>query len=200
MTVYIRVKRATLVADRTPMAPELMQFYPFDWLNLDFLPDDYFPGVLTQGYGYWPEVIGSPPLGQFQKYGDDISLTANGVTKTVTTVRQIIPWTDQEIYDFQFAAYIAIANEVEWRLPALENLAARSLGYYSDTPMATALTYRGMDTASGADADLLNDWRGAMRDYIMAQLEDVKLLTSQNLPLPSAEEIISGTPAFPIRP
>jgi hypothetical protein len=48
--------------------------------------------------------------------------------------------------------------------------------------------------------DLLNAWRGAVRDYIMAQLEDVKLLTSQNLPLPSAEEIISGTPAFPTRP
>lgn len=200
MKVYVRVTLATLVPDRSAFPEELAQFPDNDLANLMWLPDDYFPGIKSQGYGYWPEVNGSAPLGQFQKYGGDISLTANNDTETVTAVKHIIPWTTQEIYDFQFAKYIELATNLEWRIPALENAAAKSLGYYSEQPMNLALSFLGMSNSSAADADLLNDWRGDLRDYIMSELADVKLLTEQNLALPSIESILAGAPAFPVRP
>jgi hypothetical protein len=81
---YIRMKNG--VAERIPIPQEIYGFPRHILADLDWID----PNLGFTGLAWWPEDDVSPPLGRFEAYGTEETLTPDFDNKVVKVVRNII--------------------------------------------------------------------------------------------------------------
>ena len=64
------------------------------------------PALGVSDAAWWPEVDQSPPLQEYERYGEE-TLTIDAINKQVIVTRAVIPWTTEEIEADKLAKYKA---------------------------------------------------------------------------------------------
>jgi hypothetical protein len=90
----IKVKNNT--ATREPVPRFLIGLTPESLAELSWAD----PALGVQDCAWWPEEDQSPSLGEFERYGDE-TLTADLDRRVVIVVRDIEPWSEEEIAQYQ---------------------------------------------------------------------------------------------------
>jgi len=90
----IKVENGT--ASRAPIPKFLRGLKPESLLDLSWTD----PALGVQSVAWYPEVDQSPPLGQFEQYGAE-TLTIDEANKRVIVTRETVPWSSEEIAQYQ---------------------------------------------------------------------------------------------------
>jgi len=86
----IKVQNNT--ATREPLPPFLRGLAPESLADLGWTD----PALGVSDAAWWPEEDQSAPLGEFERYGDE-TLTVDAERKVVVVVREVVPWSADEI-------------------------------------------------------------------------------------------------------
>jgi hypothetical protein len=172
---YYRVHLATQKADFTPLPSYLVGFSPNDLADLTWIPASFENGYLV-GYAWWREVNVSRPLGAYERYEANPTLTVNMEDRTVEALYNVVPWTDAEIAADKLQKYVAAGEAVNRVSDEYCNEVARKFGFFGPAPMLTGLSYIGSSLPEeSARAAALMAWRDAVRVEAKALLDEVLL-------------------------
>lgn len=86
------VKVQNGIATREPIPNFLRGLKPESLLDLSWTD----PALGVSDAAWWPEEDQSPALGEFERYGDE-TLTVDAERRVVVVVRQVVPWSAEEI-------------------------------------------------------------------------------------------------------
>lgn len=70
------------------------------------------PALQVQDCAWWPEEDQSPTLQQFERYGDE-TLTLDPERRVVIVARSVVPWSAEEIAEYQDAEAERIRREID---------------------------------------------------------------------------------------
>lgn len=69
------------------------------------------PALGVSDCAWWPEDDQSPALGEFERYGDE-TLTVDAERRVVVVVREVVPWTAEEIAEHEAAQRAEMAQQI----------------------------------------------------------------------------------------
>lgn len=122
------VKVQNGIATREPI-PQFLQ-----GLALESLADLSWtdPQLGVQDAAWWPEDDQSPALAEFERYGAE-TLTVDADRRVVVVVREVVPWTAEEIAEHEAARRAEVAQQIAARRYDAETAGITVNGLQIDT-------------------------------------------------------------------
>lgn len=96
------------IATREPIPLFLVGLAPSSLSDLSWTD----PALGVQDCAWWPEEDQSPTLQQFERYGDE-TLTLDPERRVVIVARAVVPWSAEEIAEYQDAEAERIRREID---------------------------------------------------------------------------------------
>lgn len=129
----MRVNLTTLAVDATPLPAALHGLSPADLLDLSWVD----PALGLSGYGWWPVVDVSAPLGESEFYGEAVH-TADPQTKRVLLTHPVLPLPPEKLAEIAQAKAAAVQAAVLVAVQERLDAFARTRNYDS---ILSACTY-----------------------------------------------------------
>lgn len=104
------VKIQNGLATREPIPSFLSGLAPESLADLSWTD----PALGVSDFAWWPEEDQSPPLGEFERYGAE-TLTVDAERQVVVVVREVVPWSAEEIAEHEAARRAEIAQQIAAR-------------------------------------------------------------------------------------
>lgn len=102
------IKIQSNTAIREPIPPFLVGLAPSSFADLSWTD----PALGVQDCAWWPEEDQSPTLQQFERYGEE-TLTLDPARRVVIVTRAVVPWSAEEIAEYQDAEAERIRREID---------------------------------------------------------------------------------------
>lgn len=94
-------------ATREPLPSFLVGLAPESLADLSWTD----PALGVSDCAWWPEEDQSPALGEFERYGAE-TLTVDAERRVVVVVREVVPWSDEEIAEHEAARRAEMAQQI----------------------------------------------------------------------------------------
>lgn len=101
------IKVQSNTATREPLPEFLRGLAPSSLADLSWTD----PALGVSDAAWWPENDQSPALGEFERYGDE-TLTVDAERRVVVVVREVVPWTAEEIAEHKAHRRAEMAQQI----------------------------------------------------------------------------------------
>jgi len=103
----IRVQIDAKTATREPLPSFLRGLAPESLADLSWTD----PALGVSAAAWWPEQDQSPALAEYERYGDE-TLTVDAERRVVVVVREVVPWSDEEIAEHAAQRRAEMAQQI----------------------------------------------------------------------------------------
>jgi hypothetical protein len=118
------------------------------------------PQLGVSDCAWWPEEDQSPALGEFERYGDE-TLTPDPERRVVVVVREVVPWSAEEIAEHKAQRRAEMAQQIAARRWQAEVAGIDVGGMRIDTGRDSQALITGAAVSAMLDPDYSVRWRTA---------------------------------------
>lgn len=119
------------------------------------------PALGVSDCAWWPEEDQSPALGEFERYSDE-TMTVDAERRVVVVVREVVPWSSEEIAEAQAIQRTEIAQQIAARRWQAETAGIDVAGMHVDTDDRSKLLINGAALEAMIDPDYVMQWKTPM--------------------------------------